>query len=73
MKNITLSADEQLISVARKQAEARGKTLNQEFREWLSSRAVTPEERLRRFDRVMKKTAYFRTDRRYTRDEMNER
>ena len=35
MKNITLSADERLIQLAREQARARQTTLNQLFRDWL--------------------------------------
>jgi len=35
MKNITLSADEDLIERARAVARARRKTLNAAFREWL--------------------------------------
>jgi hypothetical protein len=35
MKNITLSADENLIEQARLTAKAQRKTLNSAFREWL--------------------------------------
>ena len=35
MKNITLSAEEQLIDRARKKANHNGTTLNVEFRRWL--------------------------------------
>ena len=35
MKNITLSADENLIEQARLVAQSRHKTLNAAFREWL--------------------------------------
>ena len=37
MKNITLSADERLIALARKKALSRHLSLNDEFRAWLSS------------------------------------
>lgn len=37
IRNITLSADEQLIARARQQAFNRGTTLNEEFRQWLAS------------------------------------
>lgn len=37
MKNITLSADENLIAAARDMAANEGTTLNARFREWLES------------------------------------
>ena len=37
MKNITFSANDELIAQARELARARGVTLNDEFRVWLSS------------------------------------
>ena len=76
MKNITFSADEQLIEEARQQARQQKTTLNNVFRSWLASyvaRERKAEERVRRFDNVMRRTPYFRTDRKYTREEMNER
>ena len=72
VKNITLSADENLIEQARKVAADQNTTLNAAFREWLvdfSGRA----ERARRFDETMERLKYFSVDRKYTRDEMNER
>ena len=74
VKNITLSADENLIEQARKAAAERHTTLNAAFREWLedfSGRA----DRARRFDEAMQrvKDSGFSVDRKYTRDEMNER
>jgi len=72
VKNITLSADENLIEQARKVAADQGTTLNAAFREWLagfSGRA----ERARKFDETMERLKYFTVDRKYTREEMNER
>jgi hypothetical protein len=73
MKNITLSADEQLIEQARQLARAQKRTLNDAFREWLvqfTQQAGNAEE----FDALMKR---LRRDVHlhppYTRDEMNER
>ena len=43
MKNITLSADEDLIARAREQARARQTTLNQLFRLWLEEVAEQKE------------------------------
>lgn len=72
MKNITLSADEHVIEQARKAAEAQHTTLNSAFREWLKDFAGG-DERARQFDEVMERTSYFKVNRKYTRDEMNER
>jgi hypothetical protein len=72
VKNITLSADENLIEQARKAAAEQHTTLNAAFREWLeqySGRA----ERVRRFDEIMERTKYLKADRKYTREELNER
>lgn len=73
MKNITLSAPEELIKLARQQATAKGTTLNNEFRAWLASQATTAAQRAARYDEVMQRIGYFKTDRKYTREEMNER
>jgi hypothetical protein len=72
VKNITLSADERLIEQAREAARAQHTTLNAAFREWLtqySGRARWLQE----YDELMERTKYFKIDRKYTRDEMNER
>ncbi|HWB33327.1 MAG TPA: hypothetical protein VG714_09155 [Acidobacteriaceae bacterium] len=72
MKNITLSADERLIEQARQAASERHTTLNAAFREWLemySGRA----ERMRRLNEALERTKHFTVDRKYTREEMNER
>ena len=42
MKNVTLSAEDQLIEQARALARLRGSTLNEEFRKWLT--AFTSED-----------------------------
>jgi hypothetical protein len=72
VKNITFSADENLIEQARKVAADQHTTLNAAFREWLeqySGRLRWLEE----YDALMERTKYFKVDRKYTRDEMNER
>lgn len=73
MKNITLSAPEGLISQARKRAAAKGTTLNQEFRDWLASQTIDNEERLLRYQRLMKQLSHVDAGRHFTREEMNER
>jgi len=73
MKNITLSADEKLIEQARKNAVIKGSTLNQEFRTWLESQAVSGETRSEQYRQHMKRLTYVNAGRKFTRQEMNER
>jgi len=73
MKNITLSADEDLIEQARKVAESQNTTLNAAFREWLEDYAKRSGD-LAAFDRVMERLrGRVVSHGPYTRDEMNER
>ena len=72
VKNITLSADENLIEQARKAAAEQNTTLNAAFREWLqqySGRARWLQE----YDAMMERLKYMKSDRKYTREELNER
>ena len=72
VKNITLSADEHLIEEARRVAQTQHTTLNEAFRQWLvefSTRQGDAQE----FDALMNRLSYFKIDRKFTRDEMNER
>ena len=73
MKNITFSAEEELIEAARAQARADNTTLNEQFRLWLA--AYARRQRVERFQAVLGDLrATVRTGgRRFTRDEMNER
>jgi hypothetical protein len=72
VKNITLSAEESLIEQARKAAADQNTTLNAAFREWLAS-YTTRESYAKQFDDLMERTKYVKIDRKYTREEMNER
>jgi hypothetical protein len=72
MKNITLSADEQLIEQARLLAKSRHKTLNILFREWLEQ-FTAQSGGGQEFDALMKRLQHVQAGRRFTRDEMNER
>ena len=72
VKNITLSADENLIEQARKAAADQHTTLNAAFREWLEQYSGR-ERRLRAFDEIMERTKYVEANRKYTREELNER
>ena len=72
MKNITLSAEENLIELARETARAHNKTLNQLFREWLES-YTRPNSTVEQHEALLKRLAYVGDGRRFTRAEMNER
>lgn len=72
MKNVTLSADENLIEQARLVAKSQHKTLNAAFREWLeqyTARGGSVQEH----DALMRRLQHVKAGRRFTRDEMNER
>jgi len=72
VKNITLSADEDLIEQAREIAREEHTTLNAAFREWLAQYTAR-KDLAKRFDEIMERTKYVRADRKYTREELNER
>lgn len=73
VKNITLSAEESLIVQARKTAADQNTTLNAAFREWLLQYSGR-QRWLREYDELMERTRkYMKVDRKYTRDELNER
>ncbi|MBI3470198.1 MAG: hypothetical protein HY013_02435 [Candidatus Solibacter usitatus] len=72
MKNVTLSADEDLIEMAKLVARSEHKTLNTVFREWLveyTARSGAGQE----FNSLMARLKHVRAGRRFTRDQMNER
>ena len=72
MKNITLSAEEELIEAARERARAENTTLNEEFRRWLTGYAH--QQRIRRYEETMAGLrGKLSVARKLTRDEMNER
>ncbi len=72
MKNITLSADEDLIEKARSVARAQRRTLNAAFRDWLTQFAAS-EGDAQSFDALMRRLRHVDAGKRYTRDELNER
>ena len=74
MKNITLSADEDMIEAARRRASEERTTLNAQFRRWLSDYVG----RGRQVDVALEAIHALRGSistggRKFTRDEMNER
>ena len=74
VKNITLSADENLIEAARRRAVAEHTTLNEQFRLWLQN-YVRREQQAAEAMRVIRELqgGIFTGGRKFTRDEMNER
>lgn len=72
MKNVTLSADEDLIEQARLVARAQNKTLNAVFREWLQN-FTTQAGSGREVDALMRRLRHVNSGRHFNRDEMNER
>jgi hypothetical protein len=73
MRNVTLSADEQLIENARRRAESEHTTLNSLFREWLARYAGEPRMTAEQIRQVVAAADHFRAGRRFTREERNER
>jgi hypothetical protein len=73
VKNITLSADENLIEQARLVAQTRHTTLNSAFREWLEQYAAQSGGGGAAVDALMRRLRHVRAAGPYTRDEMNER
>jgi len=72
MKNITLSADEDLIERARLIAREQRRTLNDAFREWLTQFSQSAGD-AQGFDALMKRMRHVNAGRRFSRDELNER
>jgi hypothetical protein len=72
VKNITLSAEEDLIERARLRAAKERKTLNAAFRDWLQRYAGTETSR-QEYAQLMKRLGHVRSGRSFSRDEINER
>ena len=73
MKNITLSAEENVIEAARDRARAEHSTLNEQFRRWLADYAQA-RERMQRYDDVMAQLrGALVVGQKLTREETNER
>jgi predicted transcriptional regulator len=72
MRNVTLSAEEELIDRARVVARERHTTLNEAFREWLRQFASSKSD-VQAFDDLMETLRHVNAGRHFTRDELNER
>ncbi len=74
MRNITLSADEDLIEAARRRAAEEQTTLNSQFRLWLADYVGRERQAARAMEVIRELRGSISTaGRKFTRDEMNER
>lgn len=71
LKNITLSAEEAKIQEARRLAAIDNTTLNQLFREWVDQ-YIARDKAVRQYQEFIQQIG-LRFDRKFTREEMNER
>lgn len=72
LKNITLSADENLIKKARLHSRKQNTTLNTEFRKWLK-RYSMDDSNARSFDLIMEQFDYVQSGKHFSREELNAR
>jgi hypothetical protein len=72
VKNITLSANVELIRKARNRAQREHTSLNEEFRKWLQ-RYIGHNTRTIDYYALMERFSYAQPGGIFTRDEMNER
>jgi hypothetical protein len=70
LKNITFSADERLISLARAKASLEHKTLNAEFRLWLERYVGNPAA-AQNYRSLMKSMSTVENIKKFTREGMN--
>lgn len=71
-KNVTLSADEELIAQARRRAQEERKTLNTVFREWLAV-YVGKAGAAHKYRRLTTQLKHVSAGRKFSRDELNAR
>lgn len=72
VKNITLSAPDELIERARLRAARERRTLNAAFREWLD-RYAGAEMGRQEYMQLMKRWGHVKSGRKFSREELNER
>ncbi|MBD3376288.1 hypothetical protein GF406_14720 [candidate division KSB1 bacterium] len=72
LKNITLSAEEELINKARQKAQKERTTLNETFRRWLLQ-YVNAGMNSSEYESLMKSLNYAQPGKAFSRDELNER
>jgi hypothetical protein len=71
-KNVTFSAEKELIRKARLKAQQEQSTLNEQFRQWLK-RYVNSASLKQSYKSIIDKYAYANSGRSFNRVEMNER
>ncbi len=71
MRNVTLSADDQLIDRARKKAVREHTTLNARFRQWLAQ--YVGDAGGGEYRKLMKELKHVQAGHKFSRDELNER
>lgn len=71
MRNVTLSADDQLIERARKKAAREHTTLNERFRQWLAQ--YVGEGGGGEYRKLMKDLKHVQAGQKFSRDELNGR
>ena len=72
LKNLTLSAEDSLIELAKARAQREGKSLNAIFREWLV-RYVGGNASAKQYGRLMNQLEHVSSGKTFSRDELNER
>ncbi|MBN1408789.1 MAG: hypothetical protein JW956_13415 [Calditrichaceae bacterium] len=72
LKNITLSADENLISKAREKARREKTTLNANFRQWLRQ-YIGKNTKASSYINLMQQLDYVNAGSKFRRDQLNER
>jgi len=72
LKNLTISAEENVLRLARERARREHKTLNGLVRQWLD-RYIAAEQKRQEFRELMRRLGHVRAGGTFTRDEMNER
>ena len=73
LKNITLSANEDLIADARRRAASENTTLNAQFRLWLEDYVGRERQAAKAMETIRELQGKLRVGRKLTREEMNER
>jgi hypothetical protein len=71
-KNITLSAEKDIIHKARLKAQKEHSTLNEQFRNWLK-KYIAQDSISQGYKPILEKYDYADSGRSFTRDELNER
>ena len=72
LKNVTLSADQELIEAARDRAYREKTTLNNAFRDWLARFAARNDNGVE-YRKLMRSLKHVSAGKKFSRDELNER